>query len=107
AAISGGGGSRRKARTSARKASASWSGEKFMSRSPHEAAGARDRGQMRIDAAELGVHHRHTLEHMAHRAFLGDADAAVQLDRLLRNESRRAPNLHLHRRERLRALGRV
>src|SRR6266851_4082126 len=60
-----------------------------------EAAGFGDRGEVVVGVAEQRVDHGDALEVMADLVFVGHADAAMELDRLLADELARAAALHL------------
>src|SRR5450432_4750407 len=60
----------------------------------------RDLAEMEHRVAEAHLDHGQALEIVAGRVLVGDADAAVQLDALLTDESHRLPELHLGLRQR-------
>src|ERR687898_254303 len=52
-------------------------------------------GEVVVGVAEGSVDHRDALEQVADLVLHRDADAAMELDRLLADEAARAPDLHL------------
>src|SRR5262245_2030339 len=72
----------------------------YLSGADH-ATHARERREMIVGIAEHGIDHRDALEVVADLVFHRHADAAVELDRLLADEFRRAPDLHLGGADRL------
>ena len=62
---------------------------------------------MVVGVAELAVDHAEVLEVVADVVLVGHRDAAVDLHRLLADQTARLADLHLGRRDRLGALDRV